>query len=283
MNGTRSSPAPIDTEEARRHLADAARRTAELIGSLDQDLPIAGSEWTVGDTAAHLLIALRGFTHSAIGDYREWYEWEDRLPKAPTPVRVAALNRAMLAAEPRHDASATGAAIAEAADAFIAATAALPPQQAVPTPWYGDNQTLKVAEATCLLLGEQVVHGYDIARAVGRKWPISKQDALLIFEAGRQMMPKIADPATIANVSATYDLRLGRTTRFVVQVADGAVTVEPASGQRVDCHVLAEPVALLLLAYGRTNQWHAIGRLKMITWGTKPWLAFRFASFFSKP
>lgn len=66
-------------------------------------------------------------------------------------------------------------------------------------------------------------------------------------------------------------------------VGDGGVVVEPSTGQRVDCHVLADPVALLLLAYGRTGQWRPIGRGQMMTWGTKPWLAFRFMSFFSNP
>ncbi len=143
-----------------------------------------------------------------------------------------------------------------------------------------------MAQATCLLLGEQVVHGYDIAKAVGRKPSIGKQDAVLIFGAVQEMLPKIADPAAIGGVTATYELHLagaGRSGRFVVRVADGAAVVEACAGQRVDCHVLAEPVALMLLGYGRINQWQAIGRAKMITWGTKPWLAFRFTSFFSNP
>jgi hypothetical protein len=100
------------------------------------------------------------------------------------------------------------------------------------------------------------------------------------------MLPKMADPITIKGTKAAFEFRLagaGPSARFVVRVANGGAGVEPSSGQRVDCHILADPVALLLLGYGRISQWQAIGRAKMITWGTKPWMAFRFTSFFSNP
>jgi Mycothiol maleylpyruvate isomerase N-terminal domain len=287
MNGTGSASPPLtDTRDARRALAAAARRNAEVIGSVDLDLPVKGSEWSVGETASHLVIALRGFTASAIGEYGAWYQWEDRIPNVRTPERLEALNRAMIAAEPKLRPAAAARATTDSADAFLAATDALPPDQDIATPWYGPDTTLTVAQATCLLLGEQVLHGYDIAKAVGRRPSISKQDAVLIFAAVQAMLPKMADPTAIRGVTATYELHLagaGRSGRFIVRIADGAAVVEPCAGQRVDCHVLAEPVALMLLGYGRINQWQAIGRAKMITWGTKPWLAFRFTSFFSNP
>jgi hypothetical protein len=269
--------------DARSCLMAAAHRNAEMIAALDLDQPVTGSEWTVGETSAHLISALRGFTNAATGDEREWHKLQDSLPNAHAQARVVALNRSLIASEPRCSPFLTARAITDGADAFLAATANLPTGQAVPTPWYGERESLTVAEATCLLLGEQVMHGYDIAKAVGRKYPIGKHDALLIFEAARQMMPKYADPAAIGDVSTTYELRLGRSDRFVVRIAGGAAAVEPVAGQRIDCHVLAEPVAMLLLAYGRINQWQAIATAKMITWGTKPWMAFRFASFFSHP
>src|SRR5580700_10250510 len=101
MNGTGSASPPLtDTRDARRALAAAARRNAEVIGSVDLDLPVKGSEWTVGETASHLIIALRGFTHSALGDFGAWYEWEDRIPNVRAPERLEVLNRAMIAAEP---------------------------------------------------------------------------------------------------------------------------------------------------------------------------------------
>ncbi|MDQ6784024.1 MAG: maleylpyruvate isomerase N-terminal domain-containing protein [Actinomycetota bacterium] len=278
-----TASARIDIRDARRSLVATAQRNGELIGSLDMKLRVRGSEWTVGETSAHLIIALRGFTGSVTGDDREWQEVHAQIPTARTPERIAAMNRLTIAAEPQRSPSMTAGAITDGVDAFLAATAALAPHHVVATPWYGDGDTLTVAKATCLLLGEQVLHGYDIARTAGQKWPITRQDAVLVFEAVRDMLPKMADPNTLGQVTATYEIRLGRTARFVVHVADGAAIVENVAGQRIDCHVLAEPVAMLLVGYGRINQWRAIGKFKMFTWGRRPWLAFRFTSFFSHP
>jgi hypothetical protein len=283
VHATKPSPSGVDIADARNRLAHYAERNAELFKSLDPGLQVRKSEWTVGETAAHLIFALRGFTDSAIGNPDEWFQWADQIPQARTPERIVAVNRALIPAEPRRDRASAAQAVVEGAHRFLTATASLSPTQPVPTPWYGDGESLTVAEATCLLLGEQVVHGYDLARSFRRRWPITNEDALLIFEAGRQMMPKIADPVAIGRTAAVYELRLGRGSRFVVRVADGSVAVEPSAGQRIHCHVSADPVALMLLAYGRTGQWRPISRGKMMTWGRKPWLAFRFSSFFSNP
>ncbi len=273
----------VDPALARHSLMAAAGRTAELVASLDMDRPVAGLDWSVGETAAHLVIALRVFTSSVLGDDREWREWEDRIPDVATPDRMEIVNRLMIAAEPRRVAAAAARAIADGAGAFLAATAGLSPAQVLPTPWYGRNDTLTVAAATCLLLGEQVIHGHDMARSARRRWPIRREDALLIFDAVRTMMPKLANPAMLDGVSASYDIRLGRSSRFVVTFGHGTASVEPGPGHGVDCHLLAEPVALLLLGYGRTTQWRAIAGGKLLTWGRRPWLAFRLPGFFSHP
>ena len=42
----------------------------------------------------------------------------------------------------------------------------------------------------------------------------------------------------------------------------------------VDCHISADPVAFLIVAYGRGSQWPPILRGKITAWGRKPWRAF---------
>ena len=275
----------IETRKARLALASAAKRSADLIQSVDNmDLPLPGFEWTVGDTAAHLIFALRGFTDSARDDLGEWQHVADLLPPTSgTSQRIAHMNRVLIPAEPKRSPRDAAGAITDGADAFLAATADLSPRHAIATPWYGDTDSLTVAEATCLLLGEQVIHGYDIAKAARGTWRIAASDAYLILEAVHAMMPKMAKPEALRDISATYRIHLGGPGGFVVRCADGAITVEAPAEQRIDCHVAADPVAFMLLGYGRVSQWRAIGRAKMITWGRKPWLAFRFASFMSHP
>jgi hypothetical protein len=210
--------------------------------------------------------------------------WRQQIPDVDRfPDRIAGLNAATISAEPKRNPTAAAQAVTEAADAFLDATSSLPPDHEISTPWYGPGATLALPSATCLLLGEQVVHGYDIAKAVKREWPISTADALLVFEAVKSLLPMAADPDAIAGLSATFEIHVGRHSQFAVAVHDGTVEVGPVDGRRIDCHIAAGPVALMMIGYGRLNQWRAIAGGRVFTWGRKPWLGVRFVNLFFNP
>ena len=63
----------------------------------------------------------------------------------------------------------------------------------------------------------------------------------------------------------------------------GALSIDTEPPRRVDCHISAEPVALFLVALGLKKQWGPIATGKLMTWGTKPWLALQFVGFFATP
>lgn len=63
---------------------------------------------------------------------------------------------------------------------------------------------------------------------------------------------------------------------------DGAATVT-APGPAADCWISADPVAFLLVGYGRTSQWSAILRGKLLGGGRKPWLAPAFGGLITGP
>jgi hypothetical protein len=42
----------------------------------------------------------------------------------------------------------------------------------------------------------------------------------------------------------------------------------------VDCRISADPVAFLLVAYGRQAQWRPVLLGRMTAWGRRPWRAF---------
>jgi hypothetical protein len=67
-----------------------------------------------------------------------------------------------------------------------------------------------------------------------------------------------------------------------VTIRDGALTVTREDGP-VDCHVSADPVALLLVAYGRRSQWGPIVTGKLVAWGRKPWLGPRLVRYLVTP
>jgi hypothetical protein len=65
-------------------------------------------------------------------------------------------------------------------------------------------------------------------------------------------------------------------------VDDGHMMVGPRRNS-VDCHVSADPVELLLVAYGRKTQWVPILTGKMVAWGHRPWLGPRLVSYLVTP
>lgn len=281
----RSAPAPSaghDHTATRAALATAAGRIAALVaGGADATRSVPGSEWTVADVAAHLVIGFSGYTDAALGEAERWRPHV--VGGAAFPDRVRILNERTLAGAARLEPDAAGAAIRQAARLFLEATANLDPAVPVPTPWYGDGASLSLAAATSLLLGEQLIHGRDVARGLGRPWTISRPEAVLVLEAARAMMPIAVNPARAGKLTATYELRAA-SVRFVVRVvADGRVRVEDCAGQAIDCRVLADPLTLLLVAYGRMSKWEAIARGRLFAWGRRPWLGPRFPGLFYTP
>lgn len=270
-----------DHAAARTALARVAGRTRGLFAGLAETEVMADSQWTVGDVGAHLLIALRGFTDAVSGDGDRWAGLSPQ--DGSFHDRLAAFNARTIAGEPPRDLAALGASMVQASQDFLAASEGRSPDEQVPTPWYGDGASLSVSAATCLLLAEQVVHGYDIARRVGAAWPMSRSDACLVFHAVAAMMPMVVDVEAARGVSASFDIRLRGGQRFVVRVDDGTARVEPPGPQPVDCRLWVDPVAFLLVGYGRVSQWRAIARGQLVTWGRRPWWGLRLKGLFSNP
>lgn len=273
----------IDHAAARAALGAITPRTAELLWSLrDPHVGVKNSEWAAGDVGAHLIVALRAFAAASRGDV------EGLKPFIPeTEVffeRLATVTAATLVIEPERDPRALGQLLTEASEAFLSATAGLPADHVVPTPWYGSKASLPLDAATCLLLAEQLVHGYDVATTVDAPWPMRPAETCLVAGAVATMLPLVADPVAIQGKRATYDVRVRGGPRFLVRVADGKVTVEAGSpAGAVDCHLSADPAAFVLVAYGRLKQWGPIARGGLVAWGRKPWLGLRFRGLFVNP
>jgi hypothetical protein len=145
--------------------------------------------------------------------------------------------------------------------------------------------SLTVAEMTCVLLVEALVHGYDLAGTLGRPWTIDRAEANLVVAGMLAILPQFVNPAAARGASVAYELRMRDGPKAVVRIRDGALTVDSsaASGAAVDCHISADPAAFLLVGYGRTSQWGPIVRGRLLAWGRRPWQALRFGSFIRSP
>ena len=270
---------PIDFADVRVALSDTGAQTMALLGSLDHTVvAVPRSMWTVGEVAAHLATDVGINADAAAG-----IPFDIDMPAdARTAERMVSLNSRAVAQVSERDPGVLAEMVEASVARFLAATDGRSGGERLATPWYGDDVILDLDTAACVVLGELVVHGHDIARALGRRWPIDPSHAALVLCGVASMLPLYVDPNAAAGVSARYAVHVRRHQGFIVSIDAGVVTTEEP-GAAADCHISADPVALLLVAYGRKGQWSQIAQGRMLAWGRRPWLAPALLGLFSDP
>ena len=227
-----------------------------------------GLEWSVAETAAHLVHEFDDYTAYAQG--RKKVADSDQSPAR----RNAVANAAQLRADPDRDLGSLADRLGSAVEGFLA----VPPRDERVLVSNGVWMTWSTMMSA--LLGELLVHGLDVARASGQPWRIERGEALQVIAGVMAMVPDYLDRAKAAGVEASFDLRLRGGPRHLISVADGKAVVGSGNG---DCWISADPVAFLLVGFGRVGQWGQIARGRMVAGGRKPWLATKFGTLITGP
>jgi hypothetical protein len=269
-----------DSRATGQALRAAAGRTAALLRRLpDSRAIVPGLTWSVAETAAHLVTALETYRDLVLGtaDAKAMLVFS---PDVETPPQhSAAYNAAQLARFSERDPLRLADLLGPSVDAFLEAAAARPDGDRILT---GTGLSMTVPTMTAALLGEQLIHGFDIARAGHIPWPISRTDALLVLGGVMVMLPDYLDRQRTAGLHVAYELRLRGGPRYRLQVDDGMATVTEV-GRPVDCWVSADPATFLLLGYGRISRRSQIIRGRFVAGGRKPWLALAFERLLTGP
>src|SRR5262245_40647815 len=213
--------------------------TREFAAAPDASAPIPGLDWTVEDLGLHILSASRHYSDSAETDTPGWHDLEQgpavnaRLIEELAPERgldeiTAALREAVAAL---HDAWAK-----HAPDDVLA--------------WHGDlrRPVRTIAE---LVLGDVLVHGWDLSRATKHDWTISRADALRAMEGIAEVAPHFVDAENARDFRGTYCIRLRGGATYSFAFDRGTLTVDRNAAERVDCRISADPKTFLLTTYGR--------------------------------
>lgn len=271
-----------DTRTAHDQTKDALRaaagRTAELLRRVDSaGAPVPGLTWTVAETAAHMVGELRDYALALTRHTNGYLTHANRPMESPSQMS-ALVNARQLIEVPERDVSRLADMVEEAAVAYLAAATGADKIASIPA---ANGLTLNPSTMTGLLLGEQVVHGLDIARAAKARWDIEPRDALMIIPGVLTVAPRyLRRSAVTAHVS--FELRIRGANNYRMAIDHGAAVVT-AAGPRADCVITADPVAFLLLGYGRTSAWTPVIRGKLRAGGRKPWMAMKFATLISSP
>jgi len=247
---------------------------------------VPGSDWTVGDVAAHLALGTEAYLGYATGDTDPFVDVSDVAGGSLTRTSQARLD-----AEPERDLAALAERIEVAVTALLRASEDRAGDEVVT--WNG--QKVSLGAMLGIAVAEYVLHGQDMAQALSRPWTIRPDDARLVLASALPMLPLLVDPVATKDVRATYDLRVRGGARVTVAIDHGALAVvdadetgvgrapDKAGSGSADCRISADPVALLLVAYGRTSQWRPILTDKLVAWGRRPWLGLRFVRYLVVP
>ncbi len=242
-----------------------AFRVSLLMRSASHSERKAIGTWTVGETANHLAHCYTSFSDTFEGTF------------SVAPADVDAHNAEVLAEDPVRDLDVLADRVDADAPKYLEVAGGF--DQDSPVDFFtGIRVPASAVSAT--LLGEALVHGYDIAKAEGLPWPIDPEHAVLTMEGLVPVMVHFVDQDAAAGLQACYEIRLrGGSTQYW-HFDDGHLTVEDSPATPVDCHISADPVTLMLMSYNRIGATMPALTGKVRVWGRRPWLAMRLGSVF---
>jgi uncharacterized protein (TIGR03083 family) len=265
----------VDPAAAREAVATVAPRVSALLRTVKNARAPALGEWDLTETAVHVSLSAEALCALVQGAGAMLSDLWD----------LGTLNRTLVEGETTRDLGA----LADRIDATVARFLTLVGEaDDGARPWVVEGVEAPLSMLTCQMLNELVVHGWDIARAEGAPWPIERRHAALVlagfvFPSMAGLGRALVNQEAAAGVRMTYDVRLRGGGRAVLHFDDGDLTVEPEPSGRVDCHLSADPVAFMLVGWGRIGQGPAILKGQLLAWGRKPWLGLKLRSLLRNP
>ncbi|MEY9890140.1 uncharacterized protein (TIGR03083 family) [Catenulispora sp. MAP5-51] len=266
---------PQRWSEVRAAIQDVGERFGHLVLSSDP-AAMATADWTVADTAAHVAAIAWQYTSLVVSyDTERPIDGVRDLLLGTTVDNIhTGLNEAMRRNFTQRDPEALVATLRSSIAEVLALTRDADPASTVV--WLG-GASLPRAGLLAHLTNEMLLHGRDIARAMGTPWPIPQEQAALFFDLfiveiirnGVGVLLDTGRPPRPGRIAVEF--RSAYTTPVAIVVTDGVVSVEEP-GRDVDVRLSFQPAALNLMLF------HHVGRLRTVlgggvrAWGRRPWL-----------
>jgi uncharacterized protein (TIGR03083 family) len=264
-------PPRIDLPTVTTAADRALDRVATLVRDIPDHAPKAVADWSIEQTAAHLMGVIGAYIDIAAGRGSPYTDIHNAArTNEEMLTRITDRTPSLLAEQIQALRPALAAAVGDEPDGYR------PGHEGVP-------QLRSIAVAR--ILGEAVVHGWDIATAAQRMWRIEPSDAALIFRSFLPFLPEFVHPEHARGVTARFDVRVRKfpEARAVFAFRDGQLTVEGEPEGRVDCTIVGAPGSMILVIHRRISLWNPVLRGQMVAWGTRPRLAFRLVNLFDPP
>ncbi|KAA1421671.1 hypothetical protein F0U44_05195 [Nocardioides humilatus] len=258
-----------DPDELVRRSTLALHRFVTLTQEVDPATRIQASDWTAKQVAAHVLSVLHRYND------RDLTSWEGL---STTPAELNEQNNKELAALETLSVDELVAGIRTEFDRWIAISAEMDPAGSYK---FHFRQTIDGNGGAGNLLGELLVHGFDIARAAKRPWEIDDRDAHLVFNGVLQVADGVLDPAALAGLDLSVLWRIGDQAAMLNIVDGQGGFVDPADGPaRPDVIIGGPPAPMLLSLYGRIGPFAGARRGVFLRGGRRPWRVAKVESLF---
>ncbi|GAA3000521.1 maleylpyruvate isomerase N-terminal domain-containing protein [Actinokineospora diospyrosa] len=264
----------------RRSLREAGERFGELVRAAPDPAVMATPDWTVADTAAH--VAMVAWLYTTLldtgGQPLPVPDLEARLG-AITVDTVGEFNEVALATVGERDPVVLTDLLSTGVAEILRVTADRDPDE--PLEWLG-GACLPLAGALAHLLNEVVVHGHDIAKAIGVPWAVRAEDAALFFElfflgmVGNGVGGLLDIDKPVLERRIVIEFRSAHTAPALVLLHRGQVSLAPPGTTAVDVRVRFEPATMVLVLFHRVSRVRAALTGKLSVRGRRPWLLFPF-------
>ncbi|MGQ0718449.1 MAG: maleylpyruvate isomerase N-terminal domain-containing protein [Pseudonocardiales bacterium] len=288
-----ASRSKVEWQQGQDALRDEVARVTDLLRSIQDPGPHAVGQWNLAEVAMHLSQAWVVVPGLARRDLSPIHDAVPSLAGAAGDSLIqdmwdlADATTLGVRSDPERNPAVLADRIEARAKEYLSECVGADPD--APRPWLVQGATVRQSTLTYHLLSETIMHGYDIAHAARRTWRIEPAHAAMVL--GRFNVPIVqalaprafVNGAKAAGVQASYDVRIRGGDSFSFIFNDGELRVEEPSSRRVDCHISADPVAMLMVFWSRQSQWTAIAKGKLIAWGRKPWLGPQLRALMRNP
>ena len=262
----------VDRDRLSAAALELAERIAGMVRDLpDTDIPIPGSEWTVGETAAHLAFTNIGLAIMARGLF---------IPYADgTKEGFAAANADSLEGYPDRDGAVLAGRIVDGMRAFLAEAAAQPSGELYRTPM----GTMDMDTFASYVLTHNLMHGCQIADGLGAPYPFEPEHAAMVWPFLGHAIPLMVDQSAAGGLDATIELTVERSFSRALVFGGGKVTVWSAAPGPVDCSISADPLTFFLVTLKLVSVADAVERGSLKIGGPRPELGPMLPSFYEVP
>ncbi|WP_216216959.1 maleylpyruvate isomerase family mycothiol-dependent enzyme [Amycolatopsis aidingensis] len=261
---------------ARAAVQEAGDRFADLIRLAPDPAAMATKDWSIADTAAH--VTGIAWNYPALFSETERPlpipEVRPHMPTVTVDTIHTDLNPVQLRSFTERDPARLADRLRDAIADMLSTTAEADPGRVLG--WLGGSQ-LPLAGLFAHMTNELLVHGWDIARAIGTPWRIPEEQAALFFdlflvEIVRNGYGKLLDddrPVRPGRIAVEFQSAYTSPATMVLDHGEASV-VEP-NGDR-DIRIRFRPATLNLVLFRRIGHLRAAGSGALTVWGRRPWL-----------